>query len=131
MLGKVPNVIYHLLALCAYKFGWLVVFYVPSTARSLIPCPHLDRYRTGTNCSGTVWIGTEPRASIPVPERYRSTCSHYKLSGPIYTRIVSYGTRPTNYWVSDRNGTVQNERFIHRCGQVERYRSDTVPIQNL
>ena len=66
-----------------------------------IPCSHLERYRTGTNCSGTVWIGTETRASIPVPERDRSTCPHDKLSGPNCTRIVCSGAIPTKYWVSD------------------------------
>ena len=49
-------------------------------------------------------IGAEPFASIPVPERYRSICPHYKLSGPNCTGTVCSGTSPTKYWVSDRNG---------------------------
>ena len=67
------------------------------------PCPHWERNRTGTNCSGTVWVGTEPRASIPVPERYRSTCPHYK-------QFVTERD-PQNIGLgSERNGT---ERAIH------------------
>ena len=92
--------------------------------RSYIPCPHLELYRTSKNCSGTVWIGAEPRPSIPVPERYQPTCPHYKLNRPNYTKTVCYGTSPTKYWVSDRNGTYgMSVTFI----DVDRW-SSTVPV---
>ena len=63
----------------------------------------LDRYGTACvhTCTRTV------RIHVPTLQTDSSVCS---------------GTSPTEYWVSDRNGTVQNERFIYGCGQVERYR---------
>ena len=36
-------------------------------------------------------------ACVHVPERHRSTCPHYKLSGPNCTGTVSSVTSPTNY----------------------------------
>ena len=53
------------------------------------------------NCSGTVWIGTGPFASMSVPKRYRSTCLRYKLSLPNCTGTVGSGTSPREYWVTD------------------------------
>ena len=40
-----------------------------------------DMIYSDLNNNNNVWIGTEQRASIPVPEQYRSTGTHYKLSG--------------------------------------------------
>ena len=76
--------------------------------------------------SGTVWIGTEPCASIPVPERYRSTCPHYKLSGPIYTRIVSYTTERDPQITGSRIGT-ERYRMSDSFTDVDRW-SASVPI---
>ena len=91
---------------------WTLLIFLLWHVCILVPCLHLERYRTGTNCSGTDWIGSEPRASIPVPERYRSTYPHYKLSRPNCTETFCSGTCLLKYWVSDRNGTVRNERYI-------------------
>ena len=77
---------------------WLtVIMCILSSRRSVYNYPvHIC-----TNCSGTVWIGTEPRASIPVPERYRSTCPQYKLSGPTLPEqfVAEHVPQNTGFWI--------------------------------
>ena len=70
-------------------------------------------------CSGMVYIGTEHRASIPVPERCRPTCPHHKLSRPNCTGMFRnkthkilglgterYGMRDTFTDVDRWSGTI-------------------------